>query len=100
MINLPIFAIFSFLTVPLIHFALLTGICSPYLSSNLPKLVDLYLFAAPTIWNSLPLALRTSFSSTSFHSALKTHLFPPLDLPLPLSVCWILTRHRVCLSSG
>src|SRR6059036_2168681 len=40
-INLPIFAIFSFLTVPLIHFALLTSICSPYLSSNLPKLVDL-----------------------------------------------------------
>src|SRR5437867_9764823 len=37
-INLPIFAIFSFLTVPLIHFALLTSICSPYLSSNLPKL--------------------------------------------------------------
>src|SRR3989442_2974620 len=40
-INLPIFSIFSFLTVPLIHFALLTSICSPYLSSNLPKLVDL-----------------------------------------------------------
>src|SRR3989441_943125 len=40
-INLPIFAIFSFLTVLLIHFALLTSICSPYLSSNLSKLVDL-----------------------------------------------------------
>src|SRR3989442_6977914 len=40
-INLAIFAIFSFLTVPLIHFALLTSICSPHLSSNLPKLVDL-----------------------------------------------------------
>src|SRR3989442_1536136 len=40
-INLPIFAIFSFLTVPLIHFALLTSIYSPYLSSNLLKLVDL-----------------------------------------------------------
>src|SRR3989442_2438923 len=40
-INFPIFAIFSFLTVPLIHFALLTSICSPYLSSNLLKLVDL-----------------------------------------------------------
>src|SRR6059036_1993828 len=40
-INLPIFTIFSFLTVPFIHFALLTSICSPYLSSNLPKLVDL-----------------------------------------------------------
>src|SRR6184192_4442493 len=36
-----------------------------------------FLFAAPTISNSLPLALRTSSSSTSFHSALKTHLFPP-----------------------
>src|SRR3989442_1203388 len=36
-----------------------------------------FLFPAPTIWNSLPLALRTSSSSTSFHSALKTHLFPP-----------------------
>src|SRR5207247_5909432 len=40
-INLPIFAIFSFLIVPLIHFALLTSICSPHLSLNLPKLVDL-----------------------------------------------------------
>src|SRR3989441_9562168 len=36
-----------------------------------------FLFAALTIWNSLPLALRTPSSSTSFHSALKTHLFPP-----------------------
>src|SRR3989442_296169 len=36
-----IFAIFSFLTVPLIHFALLTSICSLHLSLNLPKLVDL-----------------------------------------------------------
>src|SRR3989442_11957075 len=40
-INLPIFAIFSFLTVLLIPFDLLTSICLPYLSSNLPKLVDL-----------------------------------------------------------
>src|SRR3989442_1453949 len=40
-IKLPIFAIFSFLTVPLIHFALLTSICSPYLSLNRPKLIDL-----------------------------------------------------------
>src|SRR3989441_11277634 len=32
-----------------------------------------FLFAASTIWNFLPLALRTSSSSTSFHSALKTH---------------------------
>src|SRR2546425_9521495 len=35
-----------------------------------------FLFAAPTIWNSLPLALCISSSSTSFHSALKTHLSP------------------------
>src|SRR3989441_8243505 len=40
-INHPIFPIFSFLTVPLIHFALLTSICSLYLSLNLHKLVDL-----------------------------------------------------------
>jgi len=31
--------------------------------------------AAPTIWNSLPLHLRFSPSSSSFRSALKTHLF-------------------------
>ena len=36
-----------------------------------------FLFAAPTIWNSLPLALRTSTSINSFHAGLKTHLFPP-----------------------
>src|SRR2546425_10002790 len=30
-----------------------------------------FLFAAPTVWNSLPLALRTSSSIPSFHSALK-----------------------------
>src|SRR3989441_549270 len=43
-INLPIFAIFAifpFLTVHLIHVALLTSICSSYLSSNLSKLFDL-----------------------------------------------------------
>src|SRR5437899_9293657 len=40
-IILPIFAIFSFPTVLYILFALLTSICSPYLSLNLPKLVDL-----------------------------------------------------------
>lgn len=34
-------------------------------------------FAAPTIWNSLPLALRTATSLQSFRAALKTHLFPP-----------------------
>src|SRR5207247_3874828 len=36
-INLPIFAIFSFLTVPLIHFALLTSICSPYFLQIFPS---------------------------------------------------------------
>jgi hypothetical protein len=34
-------------------------------------------FAAPTIWNSLPLPLRTSQSLQIFTSKLKTHLFPP-----------------------
>ena len=33
-------------------------------------------FAAPTIWNSLPLALRSMSSIITFRSALKTHLFP------------------------
>ena len=33
-------------------------------------------FAAPTIWNSLPLALRSSTCLTSFRSSLKTLLFP------------------------
>jgi hypothetical protein len=36
-----------------------------------------FLFAAPTIWNSLPLSLRASSSISSFHTGLKTHLFPP-----------------------
>src|SRR3989442_7575836 len=40
-IILPIFGIFSFPTVLLILFALQNSISSPYLSSNLPKLVDL-----------------------------------------------------------
>src|SRR6476469_5797948 len=34
-------------------------------------------FAAPSIWNSLPVAIRTTDSYLSFRSALKTHLFPP-----------------------
>ena len=34
-------------------------------------------FAAPQVWNSLPLQLRLSTSLTSFRSLLKTHLFPP-----------------------
>src|SRR4051812_28703521 len=41
-----------------------------------------FLFAAPAIWNSLPLVLRTSSSSTSFHSALKTRLSPPPQIYL------------------
>src|SRR3989442_5937241 len=36
-----------------------------------------FLFAAPAVWNSLPLALRTSSYISSFHTARKTHLFPP-----------------------
>src|SRR3981081_1708295 len=34
-------------------------------------------FAAPTIWNSLPSALRSASSVNLFLSGLKTHLFPP-----------------------
>src|SRR2546426_6530448 len=34
-----------------------------------------FLFAAPTIWNSLPISLRCSSSVASFLSGLKTHLF-------------------------
>jgi hypothetical protein len=34
-------------------------------------------FAAPTIWNTLPLSLRSSTSLHSFLTGLKTHLFPP-----------------------
>ena len=34
-------------------------------------------FAAPTVWNSLPLSLRSCPSLPLFLSALKTHLFPP-----------------------
>ena len=32
-------------------------------------------FAAPSIWNSLPLSIRSSDSDSSFRSSLKTHLF-------------------------
>jgi exonuclease III len=35
-----------------------------------------FAYAAPTIWNSLPLALKTTTSLSTFHSLLKTHLFP------------------------
>lgn len=34
-------------------------------------------FAAPTIWNSLPLHLRSCSSISYFCNKLKTHLFPP-----------------------
>src|SRR5580692_2895161 len=34
-------------------------------------------FSAPTVWNSLPLSLRSSPSLDFFLSRLKTHLFPP-----------------------
>ena len=34
-------------------------------------------FSAPTVWNSLPLSLRSSPSLDLFLSRLKTHLFPP-----------------------
>jgi len=34
-------------------------------------------FAAPSIWNSLPLALRSCPTLPLFLSSLKTHLFPP-----------------------
>src|SRR2546425_8540569 len=98
-INLPIFAIFSFLTVSLIHFTLLTSICSPYLSSNLPKLVDpssLLLQLSGILFLSLSVLLPPVHR---FIPLLRL-TFPPLDLPLPLSVFWILTRHCVFLSPG
>jgi len=34
-------------------------------------------YAAPTIWNSLPPALRSASTLNHFLSGLKTHLFPP-----------------------
>jgi hypothetical protein len=33
-------------------------------------------YAAPTIWNSLPLHIRSLHCLSTFRSALKTHLFP------------------------
>ena len=36
-----------------------------------------FAYAAPTIWNSLPFHIRSSSSLASFHSALKTYIFPP-----------------------
>ena len=34
-------------------------------------------FSAPSVWNSLPLSLRSCNSVCSFRKLLKTHLFPP-----------------------
>src|SRR3989442_407816 len=68
-INLPIFGIFSFPTVLLIPFALLNSISSPYLSSNLPKLVDLC-------------SLLLQLSGILFLSL--SVLLPPLHLFMPL----------------
>ena len=36
-----------------------------------------FVFAAPTIWNSLPLAIRSSTKLSTFRTLLKTYLFPP-----------------------
>ena len=36
-----------------------------------------FAYAAPSVWNSLPLNIHTLDSYQSFRSALKTHLFPP-----------------------
>ena len=37
-----------------------------------------FAFAAPTVWNSLPLTLRSATTLTTFRSDLKTYLFPKL----------------------
>src|SRR3989442_4230779 len=98
-INLPSFAIFSFITVPLIHFTLLISICSPYLSSKLPKLVDLSSLLLQ-LSGILFLSLSVLLPPVHRFIQLLRLTFSPLDLPLPLSVFWILTRHRVFLFSG
>jgi hypothetical protein len=36
-----------------------------------------FFYAAPTVWNSLPLSIRSSSSLPSFRSSFKTYLFPP-----------------------
>ena len=36
-----------------------------------------FAFAAPTIWNSLPLYIRSCTSNTTFRALLKTHFFAP-----------------------
>ena len=50
-------------------------------------------FSAPSIWNSLPLSLRSCDSVSSFRKQLKTHLFPPWIFFLPAPT-WILNLHR------
>ncbi len=86
-ISLPIWANFLPPTVLLAHFDcpsrslrssdqhLLTV---PFFKSSQTR--RSFLLAAPTMWNSLPVALRTSSSITSFHSGFNTHLFRPWSL--------------------
>jgi hypothetical protein len=50
-------------------------LCVPRLKSSSGR--RSFSFAAPTIWNALPLSLRLSPTLQSFRSSLKTHLFPP-----------------------
>ena len=53
---------------------------------------------APTLWNSLPLSVRQSETSSSFCSSLKTHLF---HLAFPPSQNWILCDgKRLCTFDG
>ncbi len=45
------------------------------ISSNIGR--RSFSYAAPTVWNSLPLSIRYTKSLSTFRSLLKTHLFPP-----------------------
>ena len=76
----------------------------PNMKSNFGK--RSFSFSAPTIWNSLPLALRTCTSISTFRSQLKTHFFPPWTLykaglstwifgliPFLTFSCWNLWSH-------
>ena len=47
----------------------------PYIKSSIGR--RSFSYAAPTIWNSLPSALRASSTLQLFRSRLKAHLFPP-----------------------
>ncbi len=52
------------------------NLLTPITKSKLRTLGDrAFAIAAPTLWNSLPLAIRNSDSLSSFKSTLKTHLF-------------------------